>query len=402
MVFLYFSCLSLIAQEQDTYVLMVSFDGFRHDYVDMYDAPTFKQFRQTGSYAEGLISSFPSKTFPNHYTLVTGLYPGNHGLVDNSFLDIARKDTFTLRKRHLVEDPYFYGGLPLWQLVQEHGMKSASYFWVGSEAPIQGRYPDYYYVYDGSVPNTDRIKQVMEWFQLPDSSRPQFVTLYFSLVDTEGHRNGPESPQTGKAVLQADTLLHQILTGLDSIDLPINVILTSDHGMYPVQRSKEKRLLLPKLLGSYQDSIQVISSGTNVHIYVASPDIQKKLYLHLKSQESHFTVFRKPETPQRWHYREHPRIGDIILSAKPGYIFVREEPQDSGKPSSTIGVHGYDPYITEEMNGIFMAKGPGIHSLKQLAPFENIHVYPFVTSLLGIEAEGIDGRKEVLEELLKK
>ena len=401
-VILFLNFPSLFAQEPEAYVLMVSFDGFRHDYVDLYDAPTFKQFRQTGSAAEGLISSFPSKTFPNHYTLVTGLYPGSHGLVDNSFIDTSRQDTFTLRKRNLVEDAYFYGGLPLWQLVQEHGMKSASYFWVGSEAPIKGRYPDYYFLYDGRVPNTNRIAQVMDWFQLPDSTRPHFVTLYFSLVDSEGHRSGPESPQTGRAVLQADTLLNQILTGLDSIDLPINLILTSDHGMYPIQRSKENLLFLPDLLGAFHDSVQVVSSGTHVHVYAHSLNMQEQLYQHLESQESHFSAFRKGETPERWHYRDHPRIGDLFLSAEPGYLFIQEKFIEEDSNPAFIGVHGYDPYTTREMNGIFMAKGPRIRAGLQLKPFENVHIYPFVASLLGIDVKTSDSDKKVLEILLEK
>lgn len=397
-----FLSLPTFAQEQEAYVLMVSFDGFRHDYIDTYDAPTFKELRKTGSHAEGLICSFPSKTFPNHYTLVTGLYPGSHGLVGNNFIDMARQDTFTIRKRHLVEDAYFYGGVPLWQLVQQYGMKSASYFWVGSEAPVAGRYPNYYQIYDGSVPNEERISQVMDWFQLPDSSRPQFVTLYFSLVDSEGHKSGPESPQTGRTVLQADSLLQQILTGLDTIDLPINVIITSDHGMYPVQRSEEYFISLPNLLGSLQDSFQMVNSGTNVQLYGGSKAACNLLYERLKTQEAHFSIYRKHETPEEWHYRDHPRIGDLILSAEPGYMFSMGYLGRLLGAPLTIGVHGYDPYTTPEMNGIFLAKGPAIVSGKRLPPFENVHVYPFVASLLGIPGETPDSDGKVLEELLLK
>ncbi len=394
--------LNALAQDRDSYVLMVSFDGFRYDYVDQYNAPTFKQFRSQGAYAQGLICSFPTKTFPNHYTLVTGLYPGNHGLVDNTFYDGARNDTFSLRKRHLVEDAYFYGGLPLWQLVQEYGMKSASYFWVGSEAPVAGRYPDYYYRYDGAVANEERIQQVIEWFQLPDAERPQLVSLYFSFVDSEGHRSGPDSPQTGKAVLKADSLLAELLAGLDTVDLPIHVVLTSDHGMYPVQQSREFLLELPLLLGDFYPEIRVISSGTNVHLYVDSVEIRDQVYQSLKSKENHFTVYKKEETPEHWHYRDHPRIGDIILSAVPPYLFTQDPTENIPDSASTTGVHGYDPLNTPEMQGIFYAKGPKIQQGTVIEPFENVHVYPFIARLLGIQADTPDSNKELLIQILDK
>ena len=171
-------------KHEPAYVLMISFDGFRHDYVEKYDAPHFKAFIEKGAKAEALTPSFPSKTFPNHYSLVTGMYPGNHGLVDNSFYDEELDVVYRASKRELVENPAFYGGLPLWQLTQQNGMKSASYFWVGSEAPVAGSFPDYYYIYDGSVSNEARIDEVVRWLNLPEEDRPHFISLYFSLVDS--------------------------------------------------------------------------------------------------------------------------------------------------------------------------------------------------------------------------
>ena len=110
------------------YVILVSFDGFRHDYVEQIDAPNFKALMKKGAYAEALIPSFPSKTFPNHYSIVTGLYPGNHGLVDNSFYDPKRNELFELKNRQRATDPYYFGGTPLWQLARRKGLKSASFF----------------------------------------------------------------------------------------------------------------------------------------------------------------------------------------------------------------------------------------------------------------------------------
>ena len=182
--------------QERPYVIMISFDGFRHDYVEKFDAPNFKSFIANGASAEAMMPSFPSKTFPNHYTMVTGLYPGNHGLVDNSFYDPTLDVQYGMRNRALVENPAFYGGLPLWQLVQKNGMKSASYFWVGSETAIAGSFPDYYHIYDGDVNNDDRITAVIDWLKLPQDQRPNYISLYFSLVDSESHASGPNSEKT--------------------------------------------------------------------------------------------------------------------------------------------------------------------------------------------------------------
>jgi predicted AlkP superfamily pyrophosphatase or phosphodiesterase len=213
------------------YVLLISFDGFRFDYAEKFDAPNFKSLMKSGSYAEGLIPSFPSKTLPNHYSIVTGLYPGKHGLVDNSFFDPDRNEFFEMRNRDRVTDPYYYSGTPLWKLARSQGIKSASMFWVGSELTPQELRPDYYHPYQESVQDSTRIQQVFQWLKLPEKDRPHFITLYFSYPDHEGHQFGPASEETRRAVLKADRTLEIIMKGIHDIDLPINVIVISDHGM---------------------------------------------------------------------------------------------------------------------------------------------------------------------------
>jgi predicted AlkP superfamily pyrophosphatase or phosphodiesterase len=170
-----------VAQKKSTpYVILISFDGFRHDYVQKFDPPHFKEFIRKGAAADGLIPSFPSKTFPNHYTLVTGLYPGHHGLVDNQFYDPVQLKRYGMGDRKAVLDTTFYGGMPLWQLAHKHGLKSASYFWVGSEVPLRGNYPDYYFPYNQSVPNKDRVDQTIAWLKLPEKDRPHYFTVFLS------------------------------------------------------------------------------------------------------------------------------------------------------------------------------------------------------------------------------
>ena len=169
------SYLSYGQQDSAPYVVLVSFDGFRYDYVQRFNLPHFKKFIREGSCAKGLIPSFPSKTFPNHYTLVTGLYPGNHGLVDNHFYDPEMRKQYSMKDRAVAVDPRYYGGTPLWQLAQQQGMRSASYFWVGSEVEIQHKLPDYYLKYDESVADASRVEQTIAWLQLPEKERPHFI-----------------------------------------------------------------------------------------------------------------------------------------------------------------------------------------------------------------------------------
>lgn len=390
------------AQNQSTnsHVLMVSFEGFRHDYVEKFHPPHFEEFISKGSYAKSLIPSYPSKTFPNHYTLVTGLYPGHHGLIDNSFYDSNRDETYSMGKRELVQDAYYYGGMPLWQLAQKHGMKSASYFWVGSEAPVAGSFPDYYYLYDGSVPNEDRIKQVIDWLQYPDSTRPRFITLYFSLVGSEGHRSGPNLGDLENTVMKADSLLGMLMQGLDSIDTPVNVLLTSDHGMQEMRSVDETYILMDDLIRLSDNSIKFNIRGTHVQIYGA-PEVIKKKYMLLKARELNYKAYLKKRIPEQWHYT-HERVADLLLVAEAPYYFsTRERMIRYPRDGSLWGTHGYDPSLPS-MHGIFYAQGPDIKQGIELESFENVHIYPLVCQILQMEAPEIDGKAEVLMPILKE
>lgn len=389
------------AQKQAPYVLLVSFDGFRYDYVTKYNAPHFKEFIRKGAAAEALIPSFPSKTFPNHYTLVTGLYPGNHGLVDNTFYDPNLKKGYGMKDRKAVEDPRFYGGTPLWQLAQQQGLKSASFFWVGSEVPIHGSYPDYYMKYDDYFPNEERIDQVMEWLKLPEAERPHFISLYFSLVDTQGHNTGPHSKELGQAVLQADTLLGKLMTGLKKVNLPVNVIVASDHGMLELKQEPETFVILSKLFNTQDTTMVFANAGSQTHIYTHKVD---SIYDVLKKQENHFKVYKRNDFPDRWHYKNDDRVGDVMMVIEPYHYFLTEgrnfkAPAQKGAVS---GAHGFDPALVKDIHGIFYAMGPNIKSGVTIKPFENIHVYPLIAKILGLKTPPVDGDVKVLEGIYKK
>jgi predicted AlkP superfamily pyrophosphatase or phosphodiesterase len=404
-ILLLFFAVPIFSQNENVpYVVLVSFDGFRHDYVRNFNTPNFKTFIEKGSAAEALIPSFPSKTFPNHYTIVTGLNPGNHGLVDNTFYDRKKNVTYGMRVKELVTDPYFYGGIPLWELAKKNGMKSASYFWVGSEMTDEKRRPDYYFPFDDDFDNDLRVDQVIRWLKLPAAERPHFITLYFSMVDHAGHDFGPASENTRQAVLKADALLGRLMSGVEVTKLPVNVILVSDHGMYELPIQEDTYVFIDELINTKDSSVKLANGGTQTHLYI--PDIKKRdsVYQVLKKQEGKFTVLKKEQFPNRWNYR-HDRVGDILLEAKPGY-YMREGSRErflkSAKIGNKFGVHGYDPEATPDVRGIFYAQGPNIKPGMAVAPFQNIHVYPLVAKILGLPLPKIDGKEEVLQKLYRK
>lgn len=217
------------AQETKPHVLLVSIDGFRHDYAAKHGAPNLIRLGQQGVRAEALIPQVPSKTFPNHLSIVTGLRPEHHGILDNEFSDPARNETFSYKRT--ATDGTWYKGTPLWVLAERQGVRTAAFFWPGSDAEIQGVRPRDYRRYEEAIPNAERVRQVIDWFARPESVRPHFVTLYFSDVDTAGHRFGPDSEQTKQAVREIDALLGELLDGLRATGTPVNVFVVSDHGM---------------------------------------------------------------------------------------------------------------------------------------------------------------------------
>jgi predicted AlkP superfamily pyrophosphatase or phosphodiesterase len=404
-IFIQFSCDKINGSERSSvstepYVILVSFDGFSHEYVNLYDTPNLDKFILEGSSASKMISSFPSKTFPNHYTIVTGLYPGNHGLVDNSFYDPVRKEIYRVGNRERVEDAYYYQGTPLWQLVQQNEMKSASYFWVGSEAPVSGSFPDYYKIYEHSVPNESRIEQVLAWLNLPDNSRPRFISLYFSILDDIGHEYGPYSEEIKNAVMEADRLVGLLMSGLATLPFEPNVILTSDHGMYPMNNKPESFIYFDKLLDVSNESFLGLNNGTHAHIYSISggeSQVDSLYNLLSNSRTMDYDVYIKSNVPDHWNY-QNDRVGDILIVANPGKYLIKST---RGIEAFTDhwGMHGFDPYVCDEVGAVFYANGPNIAVNKKIEAFENIHVYPFIALILGMDTPEIDGKVEVLESI---
>lgn len=392
-------------QKELPYVILISFDGFRYDYAERYNLPNFKTLIKEGAAAEGLIPSFPSKTFPNHYSIVTGLYPGNHGLVDNHFYDPGKKEVYSMRNRKTVTDSSYYGGVPLWQLARKNGVKSAAYFWIGSELTNEKLRPDYYLQYDQSVPFNKRTEQVISWLKLPESERPHLITLYFSSPDTESHTHGPFAPETQGILFSLDSLLGNFIHDIKALELPVNVVIVSDHGMKELIEQPESYIFIDELVKDSQESVKVVNGGTQAHLYTNSRKQTDSLYnLLSKSAQDTFTIFKREEYPARWHY-DNDRSGDLLLVASPGkYIVngVKKELLREIRDGATFGAHGYDPHVTPDMQGIFYAWGPNIQKGLKIEAFQNIHIYPFIAKLLNLPVPKIDGSADVLKRVIKR
>ncbi len=375
------------------YVLLVSLDGFRYDYAKLYGAPHLEAIAKEGATApDGMIPAYPSVTFPNHYTLVTGLYPEHHGIVAMSFYDPARKERYAFNDAKTVADGSWYRGVPLWSLAEKQGMRAACFFWPGSEAEIAGARPSYYLKYDDAVPDEERVDQVIDWLKLPAAKRPHFITLYFGEVDHAGHEYGPDAPETRAAVRHVDSVIGTLRAHLAKLHLPVDLVVVSDHGMATEQGGWID-------LDQYADFSGVQTVGSLM--YPDSEAAAAKLYAKLRIQSDKFKVYRRSRMPAELDYTSEPRIGDPVVVATGPYSIRVHGPADPARDHPpNKGVHGYDPRIVPEMRAIFYAEGPDIRKGAVLKPFENVSVYPFLAEILGLDAPAVDGNASVLEPAL--
>jgi predicted AlkP superfamily pyrophosphatase or phosphodiesterase len=376
------------------YVVVVSFDGFRHDYLDRIDAPNFRRVIEGGVRAGGLIPVFPTKTFPNHYSIATGMYAETHGLIDNSFYDPHFDATYRLGDTLTVRDARWYGGEPIWVTAERQGMVAGAFFFVGSEAAVGGVQPTLVRDYDGRIANATRVRTVLDWLQRPAEERPHLIMLYFSDVDDAGHRHGPYSPEVEAAVARVDSALGQLLDGIAGLPIAdqVNLILVSDHGMSAQDTTRAEYLDdIVELKG-----VRSVNAGSYTTLWVGDSARADGIRDALNEGLRHARAYRRHEIPERFRYRGSERAGDILVLAEPGYQVLRR----SGRPY-TGGAHGYDP-ASYTMHGIFLAQGPQIRVGTMIPAFENVHVYPLVAHLLGLTPNpAADGRLDVLRPILR-
>jgi predicted AlkP superfamily pyrophosphatase or phosphodiesterase len=383
------------AQQAKPYVVLVSLDGFRYDYAQKYGAKNILALAARGASApQGMIPSYPSITFPNHYAIVTGLYPEHHGIVAMTFYDPARMQHYSFRDQQTNTDGTWYSGVPLWSLAEKQGMRTACFFWPGSEAEIAGTRPTYYMRYDDSFPDEKRVDQVIAWLQMPEAQRPHFITLYYANVDHAGHQFGPETPETKKAVQDVDELIGKLESEIEKLPLKVDLIVVSDHGMETEQGDWIN-------LDKYADLSQFDTDGPL--LYPKSEAAAEAAYEKLRGASDKFTVYRRAQFPPELHYSDNPRAGDpIVVPTGPYAIRAHAPPGDAALRPPTKGVHGYDPYKMITMRAIFYAAGPDIRPGKEIAPFENVNIYPAIAKILGLQYGRIDGNLSVLQNILQQ
>jgi alkaline phosphatase D len=380
-------------RKNDNYVLLVSFDAFRWDYDRIYNTPNLNRLAEEGVKADRMIPSFPTVTFPNHYTIATGLYPDHHGLINNTFPAPELGLLYRIGDRSAVENPAFYGGEPIWLTAQKQGLKTASFYWVGSEAPIGGVHPDYWKKFNSSVLFRSRIDTVIKWLSYPEEKRPHFVTLYFEEPDAVSHDYGPVSAETGKMVRELDSLLGDLRNKLSEIDVAdkVNLIVVSDHGMGAVspERYVNIRSVLPErmIAGIF---------GSNPVFTINPADGKADSVLILLNNTRGVKAWRKADVPEHWNYGTHPRIPDIVVVADSSWS-IGTRPDGS---SYTGGAHGYDNANTD-MHSIFYAAGPAFRKNYRFKSLNNTDIYNLICKILHLKPSDNDGNPDNIRRVLK-
>lgn len=397
-IFFTFICLSYSpnAQIVQPYVLLISLDGFRWDYPDRGLSPNLQFLEENGVRSLSLRPVFPTKTFPNHISIVTGLYPENHGIILNSFKNPFSGELYRIGDTSAVRDPKWYSAEFIWETANKQGIITASHFWPGSELRIKSKRPTYYKKYDHNLPYAVRVKTVLNWLKLPQKKRPHFITLYFHETDSQGHDFGPNSEQTNNAIKVLDQQIGDLIKGIKNIGLKdsINIIVVSDHGMSEI--SPDRIINVEKLLDGKK--CEFWGSGPIMMINPLEDGVLKKL----KSKKHHFYAYRKNNIPAFYHFTKNVLISPIVLIAEPGYSLITNRGEKRGSYTKDGGNHGYEKDLLD-MHGIFIASGPAFKSSYRTGTLWNIDIYPLICEILGIIPTGpIDGKLERIEFILKE
>ena len=380
-------------------VVLVSIDGFRWDYLDRYQPPHLTRLAAAGVRAEGLIPQFPSKTFPNHYTIVTGLRLASHGIISNNMRAPDIPGEFSLSNREVLADSRWWGGEPIWNTAEKQGKVAAAMFWPGSETVIGGRQATYWTPFDDAFPNAERVKKILEWLKMPDGKRPSFLTLYFSDVDNAGHEYGPDSDEVRGTVLEIDREIGELVAGVDAIGLSdrVHYVVVSDHGMAAL--SPDRVIVLDQYLDV--TTVDVIDWAPVLGLTPKDGNVDR-LYAALKDKHPNLRVYRNRDIPAEYGLAGHPRVPPVIGIADEGWNITSAREVNrwgAGERTPPGGTHGYDARA-KSMQGLFVASGPRLRGGVVVPPFENIHIYEFMCALLGLSPAKNDGDPAVTRDML--
>jgi ectonucleotide pyrophosphatase/phosphodiesterase family protein 5 len=385
--------------QSQPYVILISFDGYRWDYVNRGITPNINSLIDGGVKTSSFEPVFPTKTFPNHISIITGLYSENHGIIFNDFKNPFNGREYKIRDSVEVRDSRWYKGEAFWETARRQGIITASYFWPNSDINLEYSRPDYFHHYEHERQYDVRVNGVLDWLQLPYDQRPHFITMYFDLTDGVGHRYGPNSPEIDIAISSLDSTLGNLLSGLEEIQMrdSVNIILVSDHGMTEVHF--EKIINVEEMLEGYR--FVSSNSGSVMMISADDSDIEK-IYSLLKKNENHYKVYMKNNIPPYYHFSKSPMISEILLVAEMGWAVITNKNLKWMKPENYNGNHGYDNHHLD-MHGVFIAAGPQFKNNYKTGTINCLDVYPLLCKIFNIiPNNNIDGNLERIEFILNE
>ena len=375
-------------------MILVSLDGFRWDYLQKFQPTNLTRLAKEGVQAKRLIPVFPSLTFPNHYTIVTGLYPEHHGIIGNNFYDPAFKTNYNAFNAGSSESRW-WSGEPIWVTAIKQGRTANCMFWPGSQAEIGGVRPTEWRPFSKNTTFTECVDTVLGWLET-SNKRPSFVTLYFHEPDSAGHRDGVDSPQLAEAVTQVDNAVGRLVDGIQRLKLAevVNLVIVSDHGM--AELSPDRVITL----GDYTDmsKVQVDFSGAVTGLRPRDGNVDA-LYAVLKTKEKHFRLYRREQMPKRFHFRDNDRIPPLVLVADEGWFITPRTTAEQAERTFLKATHGFDPEL-KSMGGVFIAQGAAFRRGVTIAPVENVHVYNLLCTTLGLKPARNDGDERLVKEVV--
>lgn len=381
-------------------VILISIDGFRADYTLRGKTPTLAALAAEGAQAgEGMRPSFPANTFPNHYTLITGLRPDRSGLTDNTMYDVARPGVkFSMSARDQVQDRFWWdGGEPVWVTAERKGIHSFVMYWPGSEAAIHGVRPSRWLAYDEKDPAFDRVDRLLGWLDLPLAERPGFMTLYLEEVDTTGHHDGPDSPALDESLTHVDAALARLVAGLKARGLydKVNLVIVADHGMAEVDVKRR----IPAEDWAPPEVARLVSTAAVVG-FVPEPGHEAEARRLLVGRHPTGRCWEKGKVPTRFHYGTNRRIPAIVCLSDRGAYVVSRAAEAKRTTEPDHGSHGYDPYLPE-MRALFVARGANIWPGVRVGSFDNVDIHPLLAALMGLTAPRSDGDPRRLAGLIR-
>ncbi len=377
-------------------LILISLDGFRADYLDRGLTPNLRALADDGVRAQALKPAFPTLTFPNHYTIVTGLYPDHHGIVNNRFVDPKTGKKFVYKDKSSTSDPSWWGGEPLWVSVEKQGKHAATMFWPGTDVAIEGVRPEFWMSFDGKIKADDRVDKVLSWFDLPDSKRPDFVTLYLEQADHAAHNDGPDSAAVNNALAGLDQAIGRLVDGLKRRHMfeSANIIIVSDHGM---TTSSERRVVVIDKVVNIAD-VDVVNTGV-LAAFDAKPGREHEVEAALLRPQEHMRCWRKSDIPPRFHYGANARIPPYVCLADDGWLINTQEYLDDPKHHISLGEHGYDN-DDPAMRALFIAHGAAFKHGLSFPEFDNVDIYPLMTTILHIQPQPNDGTLSDVQSML--